>query len=171
MNRIQVIIILGSTNSPEGEISPIGLQRLDKGAEIYKNMGGIKILLTGGYSVFGNKSEFPYSYFAEKYLISIGVKEADILPLVLSKDTIEDAKLSLPVIKEFHFHSILVVTSNFHMERTKYIFNRVFSSFKLTYEGIDYITSESEIRSLIQHEQDEMKLLQETGQSSLGSKL
>lgn len=169
MEKLQVIIILGSTNSPDGEISPIGLQRLDKGAEIYKNKEGLKILLTGGNSGKEKKFEFPYSYYAKQYLISIGVEEPDILPLVLSKDTVEDAKLSLPVIQEYQFHSILVVTSDFHLERARYIFDRVFSSFELTYEGIAYVTSDSEIRGLLQHEENEMKLLKEIGQSSLGS--
>ncbi|MGD9368676.1 MAG: YdcF family protein, partial [Desulfobacteraceae bacterium] len=133
-----IIIILGSTNDKSGNISDIGLTRLKKGLEIYKRKESAKLLLTGGYSKGKKISERPYSFYAKQFMLEEGVLENDIVGLVMSKDTVEDAKLSLPIIKNLNSEQIIIVTSDFHMNRSMYIFKKVFDGYSLSFVEAEY---------------------------------
>ncbi|WP_286260600.1 YdcF family protein [Pseudoalteromonas apostichopi] len=166
-----IIVVLGSTNDKHGSISRIGLSRLDKGLEIYKKQENSKILLTGGYSKGKKVAEHPYSYYAKQLILKKGVIEEDIIGLVMSKDTVEDAKLSVPYLKHVNDRNIIIITSDFHMRRTKYIFNKIFKGKKLYFIEAEYKASDAEISALTETEEKELALLMETGKSSIGSKL
>jgi len=169
MKKNIVIIVLGSTNDENGTISNIGLQRLKKGIEVYKYTNNAKLILTGGFGKHFNKSNHPYSFYAKNFVISEGIKETDILDFVLSKDTIEDAQLSLPVVKSQNFNSIIIITSDFHMNRVNHIFKKVFEGYELTFVEIKYEATEEELSKLREIEDREMNMLVETGRSSIGS--
>jgi len=166
-----IIVVLGSINDKYGNISDIGLSRLDKGVEIYKQQYNAKILLTGGYSKGKKAAEHPYSYYAKQLIMKKGVPEKDIIGLVMSKDTVEDAKLSVPYLNKTDGRAIIVITSDFHMRRTKYIFNKVFNEKELIFIEAEYKSTDDEISALRDTEKKELALLMETGQSSVGSKL
>ncbi len=166
-----IIIVLGSTNNQDGNISDIGLQRLNKGITLLNTFKDSYIILTGGFGSHFNTTNTPYSTYAKDFLIKNRISETRILDCVLSKDTIEDAKLTLPLIKEITPKNIHIVSSDFHMERVKYIFNKVFSNMNLSFHQVNYKTEEKEMQKLRDTEIKELKLLKETGKSSLGSEL
>ena len=166
-----IIVVLGSTNDKYGNISNIGLSRLDKGYEIYRQQDNSKLLLTGGYSKGKKVAEHPYSFYAKQLMLQKGVLEKNIIGLVMSKDTVEDAKLSLPYLNKIDNKTIIIVTSDFHMRRTQYIFNRVFQGEKLQFIEAEYKSTEDEIAALKDTEKKELALLIKTGKSSIGSEL
>lgn len=165
------IIICGSTNDLKGNISDIGIGRLEKGLELFRQNQKSKIILTGGIGAHFNQTSKPYAYYAKKYLLNRGVHESAIMDLVLSVDTVEDAKLSKKIVDNYNVTNIIIVTSDFHMERVKYIFDKVYSNFSIQYEESEYVGSEENLASLVKVEKRELELLKSEGRSSLGSTL
>ncbi len=66
----EVFIILGSPNTPTGELSVISKSRLNYCVHHYKL--GNKVLCTGGWGPHFNTSEHPHAFYAKKYLIHAG---------------------------------------------------------------------------------------------------
>lgn len=163
-----LIIILGSTNDETGKISDIGEARLKKGVEIYNRLAKAKVLITGGYSKGIKVTEHPYSHYAKETLLKQGISEHDIVGLVMSRDTIEDAKLALPFLNESFYKKIIIVTSDFHLTRSEYIFNKVFSEYNFCFETSSYISTDEVIAKLTKTEIEELALLKKTGKSSVG---
>lgn len=164
----QLLIVLGSTNDRWGHISPIGLGRLSKGLELIEALPHLKLLLTGGFSKGEKISEYPYAHYARQFMLSKGVTADRILALALSRDTIEDAKLALAVIKDQPFDEYIIVTSDFHMDRAKYIFEKVFYGRALSFVAAQYECDTPELQTLTEHEASEFDLLLRTGKSSIG---
>lgn len=137
------IIILGHTNNKKGQISDIYISRLEKARDILvknkiKNKN-FKILCTGGYGWHFNKTKKPHGEYGKEYLISRGIPEKMFLPIAMSKNTIQDAIYSRKIIDDINKKlidelnnniknriKIIVVSSDFHMPRVKYIFSKIF---------------------------------------------
>ncbi len=172
MNIENIVIVLGSTNDSLGNISKIGKQRLNKGGDLLSIYNKSGLILTGGYGSHFNSTDKPYFFYAKQYLATKGIDENKIIDCVLSTDTIEDAKLALPIVKKYNSKtSVHIVSSDFHMERVKYIFKRVFKGIDITYHEVIYIAEKEEIEELNNTEKRELKLLKETGKSSIGTVL
>lgn len=168
---MKYIIVLGSTNDDKGIISDIGRQRLDKGVEIFKLNKDYRLILTGGFGNHFNTTNRPYSSYAKEYLIDKGIPEASIMELVLSKDTIEDAKLTYSLLRDIKISHIFLITSDFHMNRVKFIFNKIFVGYNIDFVEVRYVSSPEKLNKLNEVEQKEMHLLRTTGKSSVGSSL
>lgn len=71
--------------------------------------------------------------------ISLGIPRKTIITEDAAQSTYENAKYTLPIMKEHGFKSAIVVSSDFHMRRVKFNFDRVYkgSGIKLTYVGAD----------------------------------
>jgi uncharacterized SAM-binding protein YcdF (DUF218 family) len=171
MPRSQLLIVLGSTNDRRGNISRVGLGRLTRGLELIEAFPHLKLLLTGGFSKGEKISEYPYAYYARHFMLSNGVAPDRILEPALSRDTIEDAKLALAIIEGKPFDEFIIVTSDFHMDRAKYIFEKVFCGRILSFEAVHYECDTSELQALTEHEASEFALLLKTGKSSIGVSL
>lgn len=165
------IIICGSTNDLKGNISNVDIGRLEKGLKLLRQNKNYKIILTGGIGPHFNQTDKPYAYYAKKYLLNRGVCESDIMDLVLSIDTVEDAKLSKIIVDNYNVSKVIVLTSDFHMERVKYIFDKIYSNLSIKYEEFEYKDSEEVLNSLKKIEMKELELLKSEGRSSLGSTL
>ncbi|MEJ2628354.1 MAG: YdcF family protein [bacterium] len=63
---------------------------------------------------------------------SEGISEQDFVEEVESKNSLEDALLSRPIVLKYDLKNIIVVTSDYHFERAKYIFEKVFSNLAVT---------------------------------------
>ena len=164
----QLLIVLGSTTDRLGNISRIGLGRLLKGLELLKAIPNLKLLLTGGFSKGKKITEYPYAYYARQFMLSNGVAPDRILDLALSRDTIEDAKLALEIIEGQPFDDFIIVTSDFHIGRTKYIFERVFHGRSLSFVAARSECDKAELQALVEREASEFARLLKTGKSSIG---
>ena len=100
-----------------------------------------KILVSGGSGkLIGNESiEADY---VSKYLKQIGIPDSSIIVENRSKNTIENARYSAELIREYKPGAkILVITSAWHIPRSKMIFNKAFNQ-ELAYYPTDYIGKE-----------------------------
>lgn len=125
------IIVLAGGLDDSGYPHPWVKKRLDKSIDIYhRNKRKCKIVCLGGGTYhkppFCNTHGFVQheSSSCAEYMIDAGVPKDDIYREWGSYDTIGNGAFALVnFILPFEFKNVAVVTSDFHMERTKLIFN------------------------------------------------
>lgn len=127
MSVQSAIIVLGAPNDQYGHLSDISMSRCDTAFAELKNKVEAKVICTGGFGEHFNQTQFPHARYCKQYLMNKGVDEKRFLELVESRFTFEDATLSLPVLKLHKIQTATVITSDFHMERVRLIFDGVFS--------------------------------------------
>lgn len=101
------------------------VSRVTKGVELYQKGYSSRIIMSGG----GNVT----SKFKEADLMSMeaqdqGVPFTSILLESESKSTYDNAVYVKNIIQRYNLKSILLVTSNYHTRRAKYIFEEVFKN-------------------------------------------
>ncbi|WP_167459458.1 YdcF family protein [Pedobacter jejuensis] len=101
-----------------------------------------KILISGGSGKLIG-SESIEADLTAKYLKNIGIPDSVILVENKSKNTIENAKYTFELISKTKLNpSILVITSAWHIPRSKMIFDKIFNR-KLDYYPTDYFGKEN----------------------------
>lgn len=162
-----VIIVLGSANDERGRLIPIGEQRGRMAYGLYRANPDWKLLLTGGFGEHFNRTFRPHALYMKNFLISLGVPEADILPLVESRNTIEDAQMAKPLLLERGCPAAVVVTSDYHWERARFVFQRTFRDTALSLFFVVTETDEDacgiDLVSQRMHEARALKKLMEKG--------
>ena len=144
MTSYDAILIPGGGLRNDGNLPPWVCNRLDKAVEI----GSTKffIALSRGTSHKApprDKDGFPTdeSLVGARYLVARGVPKDRVLFEATSLDTIGNAFFSrLMHIEPMKLVRLLIVTSNFHLARTRAIFNWVYGlsdgSFDLAFEEV-----------------------------------
>ncbi len=123
-----VIVMLGGGATPDtpdvdglGQLSGSAANRLLTTARLQRNTS-LPVIISGGkvYSDSGLEAEI-----AKRQLMSLGVPAAKIFVEHQSLNTNENAKFTGVILKEHDFHSPILVTSAFHMNRSvKHFANR-----------------------------------------------
>lgn len=131
-----IFVLAGGINS-KGMCHPWVIERLNLAYEIYdKTKKDIFCLGGGSYHIppILNKKKFAIheSTSCSEYLISLGVNSKNIFKEWSSYDTIANAFFSfLNFIIPLEFKDIVLITSDFHITRTKVIFDWIKSIFKV----------------------------------------
>ncbi len=152
-----ILILLGNRNDAEGNLSPIAESRADKAIDLLNADAGLKVIPTGAFGDIFNTSYRPQGAILTNYLIKKGIDESRILPFTHSSSTVEDAYEVLKLLTEITtINKVIVITSEFHMRRTKYIFSRVLERYNL-----DFCEVPNQIRdySLTKQSNEESKKL------------
>jgi uncharacterized SAM-binding protein YcdF (DUF218 family) len=175
MHNPGLIVVLGSPNSDDGILSEMGRGRLNQGLRLFAELKqqGWKFLLTGGFGEHFNQTEHPHAFYAKQYLLACGVEESQIVDFALSRNTVDDALQARAIVDKLGVASLLIVSSDFHMPRVEFIFNRVFPDKTLRFIGAPYLQScvpEDQVR-LAAHEDRELTSLRESGRSIVGGAL
>lgn len=71
--------------------------------------------------------------------LALGVPQDRLLTEQVARSTYQNAEFTLPILKDKGFTSAIVVSSEFHMRRVKFIFDHVYkdAGIRLTYVGSD----------------------------------
>ena len=118
IKEFDVIIVLGSPAEENCEPGFIMKGRVDKGIELFKKGVAKKIMFTGS-SVRNNCTE---SEVMADYAISKGVSKFDILTETKAENTFQNAYYSVNQMKELHYTSAAIVTSEPHIRRACAVF-------------------------------------------------
>ncbi len=121
-----IIISLGNQNDESGYLLSIAQNRLNKTIGLWKKYPDFKIIPTGGFGKHFNTTSRPHGEYAREYLIKQGIPKEQILEVVQSSNTFEDALLSIEVIKQVGPRKIYVVTSWSHMLRARLVFKKIY---------------------------------------------
>lgn len=126
------IVVLGGGIDLTGKIPSYVYERLDEAVKIYKSKdkdNAVKIVLTGRYSFLYGKKKPPITEANKmaEYLLKIGVPRKSILRENFSRDTIGNAYyLKKYLFIPRHEKQAIIITSNFHIERVRYVFKKIF---------------------------------------------
>ena len=153
-------------------------KRADLAISLYRK-DNVEKIFTIGWD-YRQDSNLPIALAVKNYLITRGINENIIMSDYNSRDTVGDAIFTrVNFLKKFKIDKLLVVTSDYHVERTSLIFNKILPSnidfevkgcktnlldnniksheknsieaFYSTFYGIDFTESEELISILLQH--------------------
>ena len=160
-----VIVVLGSPNSDSGELSTIARERCQLAAELHTRHPTYLIVPTGGFGLHFNRSPRPHGSYVRDYLIGLGVSPASILEdPVASSNTIEDALLLRLVLDRLEPRHLLAITSDYHLERAKFVFQRVIEQGVVWFSTrTDEDSCSEDLIALREHERSALARLNEHG--------
>ena len=137
-----------------GSLNNESIKRAELAYKIFKKKGANK-LITSGWDYRSDSSIFIAEAFMEFFVENKNMLKENIYCENKSRDTVGDAVLSrLNAYKKFKFKKLIIVTSDYHLKRTKEIFKFTYGSLiELEYFGAKTegkeSHSESEKESLI----------------------
>lgn len=123
------IVVLGGGINPDGSLPKHQFARLDRANEIFFEIPDSKIILCGKYSFLYEENTPPITEARamQSYLIQKGIDSKDLILEEDSKDTIGNAYyLKKNTLKDTEFEKLIIITSEFHLERVKFIFGKFF---------------------------------------------
>lgn len=124
-NKVDYLIVLGAKVDEYGPTRTLQY-RLDKAVEYYNEYPEVKIIVSGGKGIDEPKAE---AEVMKDYLLTKGVLENNILLENKSTSTFENMEYSKKIIDEQSSeYSLGIVTTDFHIFRSKMIASRVFDS-------------------------------------------
>ena len=159
---MEVIVVLGSPNFPDGTLGPIALDRLQGCLSIF-NPQKHKILCTGGFGTHFNTSPIAHANYLKDFLIQKGVPSTAFLSLALSSNTVEDAVMSKSILIKTEFKDLVIITSEYHVARVKFIFTEILKDFNLNFNAVTHHSIDDVLEPLIQHEKMAMDQLNLNG--------
>lgn len=119
------MIVLGNLMSKDGVLNDESSSRMDLAIAAYKQ-GKAKNIITCGWG-YREDSELPIAEAMKNYAVDKGVVEEAIIVEVNSRDTVGDAVFTLKNwIAAKKIDSILVCTSDYHVNRTRKIFEFIY---------------------------------------------
>ncbi|MDP3918618.1 MAG: YdcF family protein [Nanoarchaeota archaeon] len=135
--KADLIIVLGNGITPEGMLPDDARLRVEKGVKLYKKGKASKMLMTGQSSFkLKKRPALTEAKIMSLYARALGVPAKDIFLEEESRETIGNAYFSRRLIGKKDYNKLIVVTSRYHMARSKFFFNKVFGSdFKIKVVG------------------------------------
>ena len=158
-----LIVVLGSPNTDQGQLYSIAKERCALALMEYARHPGYRFLLTGGYGSHFNTTNQPHAAYLKRYLISRGIPEDRFVEYAASSNTLEDASLSKPIALKYGARQLLVVTSDYHLDRARYVFETEFTGTEVALKFVAARTDESacllDLEALKRHERDALARL------------
>lgn len=163
---MEVILILGSPNKPDGELYDIAIDRCKRALSLYYSDPNRKIMATGGFGGHFNTSDKAHAALLMQYLQGFGIPTGQFLPWAESRNTIEDARMSLHLLESHPVSKLIIVTSDYHYDRAQYIFGEVHGTrwpMEFALCETDPEESALDLIALAAHEKRALKRLKEKG--------
>jgi len=154
-----VIVVLGSPNDAEGNLLSVAQERCSQAYEEYLKHPEYAVLPTGGWGKHFNTTDKPHAYYVKQELMERGVPESAFLPCAESSNTIEDASLSRPILDAYPYAELIVVTSDFHAARARFLFTREFPNRRITISESSTILPPEVLTRLRNHEKNALDKL------------
>lgn len=168
-----VILVLGSPNSDDGELYSIAKERCELAIKEYNNRSNFKLLLTGGYGKHFNNSRNLHAEYLKKHLEMKGIPKEAFIEFVESSNTLEDASLSKPIVVKHGFTDMIIITSDYHVDRASMIFEKEYSDSNVKINFSASITNEEiceiDLISLKKHEMETLKKMKKSDHNIIWS--
>jgi len=136
-----VILVLGSPNDEHGHLYSIALERCRRALRLHRDNPTWPLLLTGGFGAHFNTTDKPHAYYLRRWLEANAVPPAAFLPFAESRNTLEDAALAKPILLATGARCALIITSDFHADRARFVFEREFGDTGVT---LCFVTTETD---------------------------
>ncbi len=144
------VIVLANEMDIDGVLNTESSLRANLAVKMAKDFK-IPYIITCGWA-YRNDSDVKIADAFKSYIVKLGLRDEQILTEENSRDTVGDAVFTrLNLVEPLGFRKFCVVTSNYHVTRTRKIFNFVYgSNFRLDVIGADvkfddsFLSKESE---------------------------
>ena len=135
------IIVLANEMDRFGKLNKESLNRLNYTAQQFFNKRSNTIISCGWD--YRNDSDLVIAEVFRDWFLSAGIPKKQIITEINSRDTVGDAIFSkINIVTKRNWKKILVVTSYYHVKRTKIIFDFIYgSNYSIKVEASDKITS------------------------------
>ncbi|MDB4878745.1 MAG: hypothetical protein JWL60_191 [Gemmatimonadetes bacterium] len=143
--KADALVVLGRGTDPDGSLPHLAKQRVERAAELYAWEVAPRIIFSGRCSLMteGTPACTEGAAMAD-YAVSLGLPRSVMLVEEESRDTIGNAYFVLRrYLEPNDWNSIRVVTSDFHIQRTAWVFQKVL--------GLGYDVSFSPAPSELDH--------------------
>jgi len=159
--NLDVIIVL-SHESKKANLSEFAKKRIEKAIDFYKK-NQTKILFSGGYSLNCKKGKgSAEAELMKLYAMEKGLPERDIILETESRDTQGNAYFTKQILIPKTWKNILVITSDFHIPKTKFFFDFVYGDgYNISYEGSATNPLKRRNKKLIESEKKSQKIMEE----------
>jgi vancomycin permeability regulator SanA len=116
-------LVLGNRVEANGRLSPVLRGRVDRALGLYRQGRVARIMVSGGMGLHAGR--YPEGLAMKQYLVARGVPADRIVEDNHGENTYLTAKDFLPVADSLQVHSVIVVSSFYHITRTKYILRKL----------------------------------------------
>ena len=116
-------IVLGNRVDADGSLSPVLRGRVDRALTLYRQGRVPRIMVSGGLGE--HAGHYPEGLAMKQYLVARGVPADRIIEDDHGENTYLTAKDFLPVADSLHISSAIVVSSFYHITRSKYIIRKL----------------------------------------------
>ncbi|SFI07411.1 YdcF family protein [Albimonas pacifica] len=113
------LVVLGAALRPGGRPSPALIRRIETAARLFAAGRAPRILVTGGAPAGGPATE---AEAMRRALAARGVPEGAILVEDRARDTLENARFSIPILRAAGVSRVVLVTDRVHMPRALALF-------------------------------------------------
>ena len=144
----EAIIVLSNLMNSRGELNYESTLRADKAGQIFKSNKLSKVI-TCGWNYRKDSiikiADAMANYLHTKHQIPL----ENLIRVIDSKDTVGDAVFTRKnIIPKYNFRRLLIITSDYHVKRTKEIFKFVYGDdFKLSFLGCDIPFENDKLKS------------------------
>ena len=132
-----MIIILGGANNKNGKLHITTINRLEKYLEIKDNYPNSKVILSGGYRF----SKISHCALVKEYLLNRDPTIHIEKEFIENNNTVDEAINISRYLGNINVRdNIIIITSPWHLQRAKYLFNIACSDMNInyiTYKNID----------------------------------
>lgn len=115
IRKVDAIILLAAGQHTPTIFGRNTYQRTLKARELYLKGIADKIIVCGGVQ---HQGQPPTSVSMAKLLMKLGVPESAIFTETTSRNTYENIRNALPIIRELGVADVMIVTSSYHMRRS-----------------------------------------------------
>lgn len=116
------LLVVGNSSLKNGMPSLYQISRVKKAASLWKKNNYSKLLLTGGAVACA----IPEAIIERALAVKFGIPAQKILIEDRSRSTLQNALFAYEILKDTDLRKLTVVTSDFHMQRARFIFKKVF---------------------------------------------
>lgn len=148
-----LIVVLGHFDNTV-HLTLTGRERLAAGATLRQSRPGSYLIVTGCAPGHPRTAEV---------LAWLSARALTPNELVDSHNTAEDAFLTEALTHRYAATRLVVVTSDYHVERARFIFKQVFADVEIEVSGAPHQATEEERRDLLAHEQRALDSLRNHG--------
>lgn len=132
-----VIVVIGHQNDIKGELSPIAEARISQGIQLWSDGRAPYIMLTSGRGKSFNPTSKAHAQWAKEELLKkLPLSPKRVITETKSRSTIENAIHVKKIVDKHKWEKVIIVTSGYHIPRTKMIFKRIFNDKKYTLEFV-----------------------------------
>ncbi len=158
---MKLVVLLGNENDSEGNLSPVAISRANTAVRFLNKNNEWLVLPTGAFGSHFNTTKIPHGQYLTDYLLANGIPASQILPHTNSANTIQDGICAHKIVANLEASQIVVVTSDFHMKRVKFIFGQLFADMTIEYLNAPNQVDPPTLAKLLAHETRALRRLQE----------